>query len=469
MIYRSKIARKNILLLLDIIGIIFSFIISGVLRHHNMDWFYTSLYTTTLLVIILVYAFVFLTSEEIFQDIINIGYFQNFLTVFRNQVILLIITVIYLFITKQGSIISRSVVGYFFFINILVDYIIRIYLKKYFYRALTEGSSAIKIMLVTLSDRAEDILKKMQESSSVLKFSSIVILDKNRVGEQINGIPIVGNSENILTTHKNYVYDEVFIHIPYDSDIHLEEIILGFEQMGITVNLNIEMFGIDIGEKTINSFGKYKTISFTSKSFNATQMMVKRFFDILGSVFGLCLVGIFYLIFAPIIKLESKGPVFFSQTRIGINGRRFKIYKFRSMYVDAEEQKKHLMNQNQMEGYMFKMKDDPRITKVGKILRKTSIDELPQFYNVLLGDMSMVGTRPPTEDEYCQYQNYHMRRLSIRPGITGLWQVSGRNTITNFEDVVKMDLQYIDQWSLLLDLKLLLMTVGVVIFGKGAE
>ena len=139
------------------------------------------------------------------------------------------------------------------------------------------------------------------------------------------------------------------------------------------------------------------------------------------------------------------------------------------MYVDAEERKKELMDRNEMNGLMFKMENDPRITRVGRFIRRTSIDELPQFFNVLKGDMSLVGTRPPTVDEYRQYESHHKRRLSMKPGITGLWQVSGRSDIENFEDVVKLDVQYIDHWSLGLDLKLLCKTVAVVFAGRGAR
>lgn len=161
--------------------------------------------------------------------------------------------------------------------------------------------------------------------------------------------------------------------------------------------------------------------------------------------------------------------MFFKQKRVGLNGRIFEIYKLRSMYVDAEERKKELMAQNEMNGLMFKMTDDPRITRVGKFIRKTSIDELPQFWNVLCGDMSLVGTRPPTVDEYDRYESHHKRRLSMKPGITGMWQVSGRSGVQNFEDVVRLDTQYIDHWSLRLDVEILLKTIAVVFARKGAK
>jgi lipopolysaccharide/colanic/teichoic acid biosynthesis glycosyltransferase len=155
--------------------------------------------------------------------------------------------------------------------------------------------------------------------------------------------------------------------------------------------------------------------------------------------------------------------------RIGRNGRRFTFYKFRSMYRDAEERKKELVAQNEMDGLMFKLEDDPRITKVGRFLRKTSLDEFPQFFNVVKGDMSLVGTRPPTVDEFERYTQYYRRRISMTPGLTGLWQVSGRSEIEAFEEVVKLDLQYIDNWSLWLDLKIMFKTIAVVITGKGAK
>ena len=181
------------------------------------------------------------------------------------------------------------------------------------------------------------------------------------------------------------------------------------------------------------------------------------------------LAGIAFLIFAPQIKKQSPGPIFFSQVRIGKNGRKFKIYKFRSMYMDAEQRKADLMEQNEMQGLMFKMENDPRIFPIGKFIRKYSIDELPQFWNILKGDMSLVGTRPPTEDEFIHYEAHHRARLGIKPGLTGMWQVSGRSKITDFEEVVSLDTQYISEWNLAMDVRILFKTIQVVLLGRGAE
>ena len=199
------------------------------------------------------------------------------------------------------------------------------------------------------------------------------------------------------------------------------------------------------------------------------QLFIKRLIDIVGSLIGLLFTGIAFIIFAPVIKIQSPGPVFYSQTRIGKNGRRFKFYKFRTMVVGADQMKKDLMEQNEMDGLMFKMENDPRIFGIGKFMRKYSIDELPQFWNVLKGEMSLVGTRPPTEEEFEQYELHHKARLGIKPGLTGMWQVSGRSDIKNFEEIVALDTQYISNWSLGVDIRILFRTVLVVLTGKGSS
>lgn len=197
---------------------------------------------------------------------------------------------------------------------------------------------------------------------------------------------------------------------------------------------------------------------------------VRRAQDIFFSLLALIALSPLMLLTCIAVWIDSPGasPVF-SQLRVGRNGKLFRLYKFRSMCPNAESKLNDLLQDNEMDGPVFKMKDDPRITRVGHFIRKTSIDELPQFFDVLRGDMSLVGTRPPTLDEYKQYESHHKRRLSMKPGITGLWQVSGRSNIEDFEEVVKLDVQYIDNWSLWGDIKILFKTVYVVFAGRGAK
>ena len=241
-----------------------------------------------------------------------------------------------------------------------------------------------------------------------------------------------------------------------------------FLQMGVTVYFGLDMEIGTITNVSLENIGDYTMISSSISTGTPGELFVKRVFDIIVGVIGVAFTGILYVIFAPIIKVQSPGPAFFSQERVGKNGKPFKMYKFRSMYMDAEERKKELMEQNQMQGLMFKMDNDPRITPIGKFIRKTSIDEFPQFWNILKGDMSLVGTRPPTMDEYKQYDMHHLSRLAIKPGLTGMWQVSGRSDITDFEEVVKLDNEYIRNFSLWLDAKIIIKTFGTVLGMKGS-
>jgi exopolysaccharide biosynthesis polyprenyl glycosylphosphotransferase len=204
-----------------------------------------------------------------------------------------------------------------------------------------------------------------------------------------------------------------------------------------------------------------KVIS-TTAELDPDQMLFKRIFDVCGGLIGFTALIVSYPVLALLIKLSSPGPIFFKQVRVGRNGKRFIIYKYRTMSIDAEQRKKELLSRNDLDGAVFKMKNDPRITPIGRFMRKFSLDELPQFINVLKGEMGLVGTRPPTPDEVCQYQKWHHRRISIRPGLTGLWQVSGRNRISNFDEIVKLDLNYIDSWSMWLDIKIIFKTIFVI-------
>ena len=252
--------------------------------------------------------------------------------------------------------------------------------------------------------------------------------------------------------------------------------------MGMVVHLNLAKVKSTRGQKQfVETVGGYTVLTTTMNYATDTQVLAKRALDILGGLVGCILTGLICIFVAPAIYISSPGPIFFSQVRIGQNGKPFKMYKFRSMYMDAEERKVELMAQNKMsDSRMFKLDFDPRVignkilpdgrhkTGVGEFIRKTSLDEFPQFWNVLKGDMSLVGTRPILQDELEQYELHHRARIAIKPGITGMWQVSGRSDITDFEEVVRLDTEYISNWSFGLDIKILLQTVKTVLKREGS-
>jgi exopolysaccharide biosynthesis polyprenyl glycosylphosphotransferase len=284
-----------------------------------------------------------------------------------------------------------------------------------------------------------------------------------RVLRKLDLTASVGRFEEVLK--KSYI-EEVFFCIPRHvtkNGFIIDPYLQICEEMGrpARVFLNI-LDSTRFASWNYHKFMDRPTVISHTVELDPDQLLFKRIFDVIGSLVGLFLLGISFPILAPIIKLSSPGPVFFKQLRVGRNGRRFMMFKYRSMKADAEEQKKGLLDKNELEGAVFKIKDDPRVTPIGRFMRMFSLDELPQFINVFRGDMSLVGTRPPTPDEVSSYQKWHYRRMSIRPGITGLWQVSGRNRIQNFNEIVKLDLKYIDSWSIWLDIRILFRTVFVI-------
>ncbi len=284
--------------------------------------------------------------------------------------------------------------------------------------------------------------------------------------------PEVVSEKSFEKVLKDRLIDEVVLVQEVNQQRHAKimPLLMVCEEMGVTASLMLNIYKLPTSNHFVSSVGTFPMITYHNISFDKVQLFFKRFLDIILSFIGLIVASPILLVTAIAIKLESPGNVIFKQTRIGKNSKPFKIYKFRSMFIDAEERKKELMAQNQLDtDLMFKMENDPRITKVGKFIRKTSIDELPQLLNILVGDMSLVGTRPPTKDEVEKYERHHLRRISITPGLTGMWQVSGRSSITDFEQVVELDRKYIENWSLLLDVKLVLKTVWVVLKGRGAS
>lgn len=288
--------------------------------------------------------------------------------------------------------------------------------------------------------------------------------------DNIEGCPIIGHADALVETCKNRQVDEVVFCLPSNYVVNAEEHLQDLEELGITVRIVMDFFDLPLYRREISLFhNELPILTYHPRKIDAQQLLIKRIFDVAGSLLGLVITVTLFPFIALAIKLDSRGPLFFGQKRVGINGRLFKCLKFRSMYIDAEERKSELMAQNEMNGAIFKIKDDPRVTKVGRFLRKTSLDELPQFWNVFIGDMSLVGTRPPTPEEVEQYENWHRRRICIKPGISGMWQVSGRNRIEDFDKIVRLDLLYIDNWSFWLDIKILLKTILVVFRREGSS
>lgn len=310
----------------------------------------------------------------------------------------------------------------------------------------------------------EEIFNKKYQTYD---FCGIVTDDPALVGESINNIPVVADINGLEDYVLTNIVDDVLISV--ENDLERSLLIQYFLEMGVVVHMAIMSSKSPLPNARIEEIGDMFVLTTSNSTAETWQLMVKRLADIIGGLIGCVITGIAYIFVAPMIKKADPGPVFFHQTRIGKNGRRFELYKFRSMYMDAEERKAELMDLNEMEGPMFKIKDDPRILpKVGTRIRNWSIDELPQFWNILKGDMSLVGTRPPTVEEFECYEPHHKARLSFRPGLTGLWQVSGRNRIDEFEEIVRLDTEYIKNWSIKEDVMIILKTFVVVLKRKGS-
>jgi exopolysaccharide biosynthesis polyprenyl glycosylphosphotransferase len=395
------------------------------------------------------------------------GKYEELQAVMKLNIIMGGIIAVYELLRHSGTSIPRGLYVLTICINIVAAYIVRLLLKRVLLSAVENGRSAGQMIMISTRQRAEESLKSKHRATSVLnRLAGIVILDEDMKDEEIGGVPVVANAHDMITYIKGGIVDEVYLNLDYDLLKDCGSVVMALEDMGITVHLRlVTLEHYKDYDMSLSKLDDIPVATFANRFYDYKSLLLKRVIDIAGSLVGLVIMGVAMIFVAPAIKIESKGPVFFKQKRVGKNGRYFYVYKFRSMYIDAEERKKELMAKNEMQGLMFKMKDDPRITKVGKFIRKTSIDELPQFINVLKGDMSLVGTRPPTVAEFQQYEGHHKRRLSMKPGITGMWQAYGRKTVTDFEEIVAMDLDYIDHWNLGLDLKIILRTFIAVFQG----
>ena len=339
-----------------------------------------------------------------------------------------------------------------------------------------------KLLIVTSSLIADRVIENVEKNNySRYDIVGVALLDKDLIGKQINNVSVVANNEIAgMYACKEWV-DEVLIVLPKEI-AYPKTLIEQLTLAGITVHMNLAKVVNSPGKKQfVEKLGDYTVLTTSINYASLNELFLKRVFDIICGLLGCILTLIICIFIGPAIYIASPGPIFFSQERVGKNGKKFKMYKFRSMYLDAEERKAELMKHNKLgDGKMFKLDFDPRVignkvmpdgshkTGIGEFIRKTSLDEFPQFFNVLKGDRSIVGTRPPLISETNLYEYQHFARLAIKPGITGMWQVSGRSEIIDFDEVVKLDKYYIENWNLGLDIKILFKTVLVVVCKKGA-
>ena len=415
------------------------------------------------------------------KSVLKRGYYRDFVVTVKHSVMVGALAVLYLFMLQQGQKFSRLALILTIVIYLLLTYLVRELWKKFLRKKMEDGGER-KLLIITSEDAAEQVVVNMKENNYArYTLAGVAVIDADWTGKKVHGVPVVANEETAAMYVCQEWIDEVLIVIsevlPYPS-----ELIEQLTETGVTIHLNLAKITNVPGKKQfVEKVGNYTVLTTSINYASSKQLMLKRLMDIAGGLVGCILTGIICVFVGPAIYIASPGPIFFAQERVGKNGKKFKMYKFRSMYMDAEERKAELMKDNKLgDGKMFKLDFDPRVignkilpdgthkTGIGDFIRRTSLDEFPQFFNVLKGDMSIIGTRPPLISETSLYELHHRARLAIKPGITGMWQVSGRSDITDFEEGVRLDKEYIENWNIGMDIKILFKTVLVVFRKDGS-
>ncbi|MBR3304729.1 MAG: sugar transferase [Christensenellaceae bacterium] len=469
-------------ILLDILCLQICFILSfWLIRGYGNPYGLSSYQYQAIILIVSQFAVILFTNN--YSGILRRKRFDELVAVIRYIVWILVIAFFYLFLVKDSAEVSRLQFGFTAVFFIILGYCFR-QLNKY--RVFRSGISRNRsIVLITGKDYAEEALEKLNDPKIYKDYvvSGVILLDSDIPVEfEGTNVPVTSLGGEAMSELIHSWVDEAFILQPEDLPFPTQ-LVNDLMTMGITVDYSMTAISDDRWPVTdIRKLGKYRVLTSSIKFVSAGQLALKRGLDILGGLVGCIFTAILYCFVAPLIQIKSPGPAFFIQERIGKNGKPFKMHKFRTMYLDAEERKAELMTKNSVSGgMMFKMDDDPRIIGsekknkngkpigIGNILRSLSLDEFPQFFDILIGNMSLVGWRPCTLQEWEKYDLQHRIRASMKPGLTGMWQVSGRSQITDFDEVVRLDREYIENWSLWLDIKILLKTVWVVIVRKGAK
>ena len=460
-------------IIIDLICLELAFLFAYWIRHGMESNPYSiSIYRNEVLMLILIQILVAIFTKN-FKNVLRRGFYQEFIATFKQVLLVTLFSIAYLFALKESMFCSLMTMLLSGGLCFVLSYPIRLLWKgivkaRFHYKVRNRA-----LLIITTSERAEAAVKTIEDRNyHDYVMTGLVLLDTDAAGTQVAGVDVVANASNVVSYVCRSWVDELYIDV--DRANHLPQSMLdAFNEMGVTVHIKLQ--GLENPYHRVQYVEKMvgvTVMTFAINDISPAGMIVKRLIDILGGLVGCIFTLIIMLFVGPMIKLKSPGgPVIFSQKRVGQNGKYFKMYKFRSMYPDAEERKKELMSQNEVaDGMMFKMENDPRIIKgIGHFIRKTSLDEFPQFFNVLKGDMSLVGTRPPTIDEWEKYDLHHRLRMAMRPGITGMWQVSGRSDIKEFEEVVKLDAEYIAKWNVGLDIKIMFKTIAQVFKGDGAR
>jgi exopolysaccharide biosynthesis polyprenyl glycosylphosphotransferase len=420
-------------------------------------WFREYLFLIS--IIFTIYTII-LVDKGIFKLHVKVSIFDYIINIMKATFISFMIAIGIIFLMKTSLIYSRVVlVGYALSI-IFISMIVAV-LKNFVILLLANTNRFTRNILIVGAGKVGEEVESSFSKFKTFGYKVIGFLDDNKVGSKVLGR--INELEQIIESNR---VDEIYITIP--SERHLiNKLLSTVRKYDVDIKVIPELYDFVSSSIKMQQSAALPYMEIVKTPLKGLNLFFKRSADIILSTIGLIIVAPIMLIIILLIKLDSPGPVFFKQKRIGKNGVPFNMYKFRSMVTDAESLLKQLQQQNEADGPVFKIKNDPRVTKIGRILRKYSLDELPQLLNVLLGTMSLIGPRPPLPKEVEKYDNYQWRRLNITPGITGLWQVSGRSDL-NFEEWVKLDIYYIENWSISMDVKILLRTIPVVIMGKGA-
>ena len=473
-------------MVVDIICLHIAFLLAYAFRHKGFGMYQEQSYRQLVIIMSVIDLFVAVLFSS-FKNVLKRGYLIEFTAALRHVCLVEGISVFYVFTVQKGTEYSRIVFYIFPVIYLLLTTGCR-YLWKNFLKKNVKLHHLRSVLLVTTRECAEESINELHDNPyEHFMLKGIVLMENDKEGgrdskaDSILGVPVVAYSNNVAEYCLNEWVDAAMVILPPEMP-YPKTLIDQFQKMGIVVHRAIANKHAESDCKQIvERIGNYTVLTTSMNYASPEALFLKRLVDIIGGIVGCLITGIIFVIFGPIIYLQSPGPLFFTQTRVGRNGRKFKIYKFRTMYMNAEERKKELMKYNKLgDGKMFKLDYDPRIIGnkklpdgtikkgIGSFLRETSLDEFPQMLNILKGDMSLVGTRPPTVDEWEEYELHHRARLAFRPGLTGMWQVSGRSSITNFEEVVRLDTKYISEWSIGLDVKILVKTVLTVLKKDGA-